>query len=113
MQKQGKLPSKVSDADFDGLVQVTEANRKFCVVLGRTLYSIVKAGKTHELHGWFEIRPRLTKGILMIGNVKISVWRDDEGMNEYRDTFKGVIDLLIKDKSLYINPKEELIKYAK
>lgn len=99
----------------DNLIQVTEANRKFCIKLGRKVHRYKKTTKGYEYHHWFDIRPRLQMGWLTITGGEIPVWKvfisKDEDREDYIDGFDSIIKLGIKEGILYINPEEPLIKY--
>jgi hypothetical protein len=106
-----RKPSK--EIDLESLIQVTDVNRKFAIVMGRKLLAIEKTGttkKTVVMLGSFEIRPRIKAGWNDFGGNKFYA-QQDEDKSEYAESFRSVINLLIKEGKLFFNPKTRLIKY--
>ena len=95
----------------ENLVQVTDKNRKICVVIGRKMLVYDTKGKAFTKLGEFEIRPRLEKGNFMANGVKLCYVHEDEDRQVYVDSFKSVIDWLIKKNQLYIDTSLKLINY--
>lgn len=110
MAKQKK--SNVSKKKIDTILLVTETNRKFCIVLGRKCYAYQRGTTQFNLLGEFLIRPRLIKGKYIADGVVTQIY-NEEDRHEYADTFKSVIDTLIKEKKLYIDQAEPLVKFGK
>jgi hypothetical protein len=104
-----KKPSNV--VDIATMIQVTEVNRKFAVVLGRVLAICEPKGNDLLLVlNEFDIRPRLKKGWRVHGSHKFYC-TEDESREEYANSFKEILDTEIKKGRLYFNPKKHIVKY--
>lgn len=96
----------------ENLVLVTDKNRKLCVVMGRMMLAYESNGKAFNKLGEFPIRPRMeAKKNLIANGEKICYCHTEEDRHTYVDSFRSVIDWLIKKKQLYINPDLKLITY--
>lgn len=79
------------------------------------MYVYEHSNGQYNLRGEYPIRVRMIEGWLTITDendftrqLKVN---DTEPMDDYADTFKSVLNKSIKEKELYINPKEKLIQY--
>jgi hypothetical protein len=107
-------------ADLDEkFIKVTETNRKHAVVMGRVMYVFGKEAQGTKFveQGTFDIRPRMQKGVLVVEKHPLykpfeTYVKNEETMDDYRDGFKSVIDLLVKQGRLYIKKGEATIKYS-
>jgi len=104
--------AKQNSIDIDKYILVTDANRKFCIRMGRKCYVMSYFNKAWKEDGQFMIRPRLKEGWFYFGSHKCFVTKE-ELRSEYTESFKEVIDHFIKEKKLYIIPSEHLIKFEK
>ena len=102
--------TKASKKKVESLVKVTEINRKFCIKIGRRCYAYKTTGKAFDEIGQIDIRPRIHKGWMKIDGKNVNISEDEDPI-EYATGMKAVIDLLIREGKLYINPEEPLIKY--
>lgn len=109
MAKQKK--QNVSKKKIDSILLVTEVNQKFCIVLGRKLYAYQKVGTQYILLGKFLYRPRLKKGNYIEDGV-VTWIKNDEDRHEYVEGFRSVVNLLIKERKLYIDQAEPLVKFG-
>lgn len=107
--KQPKSTS-ASKKKIESLILVTEKNRQHCIVLGRICHVYQKSTTAFTSMGSFDIRPRITAGWHNFNGVKFKAEKD-ETREEYMNAFKGVLDLLISQGTLYIDTNEKLIKY--
>lgn len=107
--KQPKSRSTSKKA-VENLVQVTELNRKHCIVVGRMCYVYQKSTTAFTALGSFDIRPRITPGWHDFNGVKFKAEKE-ETREEYAEAFRSVLNLHISKGMLYINPDEPLIKY--
>ena len=102
--------TRVVKKKIESLLLVTEKNRKFCVVLGRTMYAYQKNGSQYNKLGEFVIRPRLKKGVYSCDGVETYI-REDESRETYASSFDEVITYLIKKNQLFIDTKQNLSKF--
>lgn len=101
---------KVIKDHMQSLLLVTDANRRHCIVLGRKMYVYQKNGSQFDNIGEFVIRPRLKKGNYTCDGISTYI-HNEEGREEYQQSFDQVISHLIKIKKLYINIQEPLSKF--
>ncbi len=105
-----KQPSKVIHHFPEGFIQVTEANRKFCLKTGKTMYVIKPTVKGYDNLGDYPLRPRLVEGWMTIDGKRVRI-SETEDRKEYIDTFNDVNNWWIEKGFLFVNPNKELIKY--
>ena|ERR1035437_8569475 len=103
MAKKSKIP--------DHLTLVTPTNRKFCVVMGRTMLVKGTDGSIDK-ESWFIIRPRLKEheGWFEWDDNKCRV-TEGEDAQDYANGFNDVITTLIRDGRLYIDPAKKIITF--
>ena len=104
--------AKQNSIKLEDYILVTELNRKMCIRLGRKVHILSQFNGTIKSDGEFIIRPRLTEGWYYWGTNKCFVTKD-ESREEYVQSFKEVIDHFIKQKQLFINPKQHIVKFEK
>jgi hypothetical protein len=102
--------ARVVKAHMESLILITEKNRAFCVVMGRKIHRYTKTSSGFDYGHWFEIRPRLRKGLYIADGVSVKITREED-YDEWKDGFKSVIDLGIREGTFYIDPNEPLIKF--
>lgn len=123
----GYSPWELTKGAIDNFILVTEANRKNAITLGRIYYFIEPSGSKFMFQGASVIRPLLKKGhwnwphfpwaIIPKDVQNKTHWRqyinEDEDYNEWKCSFDKLISDGITNKTLYINPKDEILKFYK
>lgn len=109
---------KIKPSEMSDYTLVTHTNRKRAVLMGRIMYVIEANGNLVQYRGYFVIRPRLTKGRIIITDHPYmkdqNIWiPEEEDEKNYIDSFKNLIDLLISKKQLYFKLTDKLISYEK
>lgn len=121
----GVSPWELTKGAIDNFVLVTEANRKNAITLGRIYYFIEPSGSKFIFLGANVIRPLLKKGYWNWPHYPWAVvpkdvqnkthWRQyydkDEDYTEWKDFFDKIITDGINKKTLYICPKDEILKF--
>lgn len=115
-------PTKQPIENLGKFVRITEENRKKYIELGVVLWviEIDEGGERYDVVNAFPIIPRLKKGWVYIkdfpGIPEILAFKCDREQTEGSWTrgFKGVINMEIKNKRLYINLefKKTKIKFS-
>lgn len=111
------LPIKVKDVE-ENFIKVTERNKSMLLVHGRILYVIKPVDiKNMVIQGWFELRPRLTKGWLDLAAEKVVETQsyfifEDEHIDDYKSLGAHILRHLEQDR-LYIKRNELITKYSK
>jgi hypothetical protein len=117
-------PWELKKGDIDNFVLVTEVNRKNAIVQGRILYFI---DRRKTFNGTILIAPCLTKGYWRYPHYPWAIIPNDvqnkthyrvyvdkgEDYNEWILTYKTLIANGIKNQSLYINPKDNILQFFK
>lgn len=118
----GKAPWDLKNGDISNYAQITEANRKNAIVLGRILYVVEKNGRTHQFCGTFSIDPRFTKGWI---GYPIKPWEqgypghrrvympEDLNYEEWKSNNDKMITTFIQEKKLFIKTDDPILTYTK
>ena len=116
----GKAPWEFKKGAIDDFVLVTNANRANAIVLGRIYYFIEPCGSKFLFNGAGVIRPLLKKGwwnwplypwLNVQDKSHFKVNLDDEDYEKWKTDFDKLISDGINKKTLYICPKDEILKF--
>lgn len=112
-----KAPWSISKKLYEEFILITDKNKAEAFVKGRILYCIEVIGIMITYKGFFEVDPRLSKGMLYISNHQFfqncSIWCvSTESMESYQERFKP-ITLLLEKKKLYFRDTDKIVKYGR
>jgi hypothetical protein len=104
-------------ADF---ILVTPDNRENAIVLGRVLYVISPNGLNYMYRGAMSIDPCIEKGWILYpkkpwegtGHYRV-FFPQDMDYDEWKDTYKKLLDNYIANKELYIKTTDPILTYLK
>lgn len=110
-----KGPWNFKRTELDKFAKVTPANRAHAVKYGRIFYVIDGT----LFRGAFTVDPCFSKGQWMYpwkpwesgtGHFKVFM-PEDMNFEEYKASYKAMIDKMIDEGSLYVNPSDPVLTY--